>query len=139
MLDAARMTDGTRVRRRAFAGALALGIVIAFAVAVPLNIYLPYHLGAVGHMDYWMTQGSPQQHFRRLRAVFRIAEPAAHRLVLADADVFRRRRRDDGLPDLDADGVLLVAAASAGLCAVRGRGARLSSGFPACWPGCSNR
>ena len=59
MLDAARISDGTRVRRRAFAGALALGIVIAFAVAVPLNIYLPYHLGANGHMDYWMEQGSP--------------------------------------------------------------------------------
>ncbi len=59
MLDAARISDGTRVRRRAFAGALALGVVIAFAVAVPLNIYLPYHLGANGHMDYWMEQGSP--------------------------------------------------------------------------------
>ena len=59
MLDAARISDGTRVRRRAFAGALALGVMIAFAVAVPLNIYLPYHLGANGHMDYWMEQGSP--------------------------------------------------------------------------------
>jgi hypothetical protein len=59
MLDAARISDGTRVRRRAFAGALALGVVIAFAVAVPLNIYLPYHLGANGHMDAWMEQGSP--------------------------------------------------------------------------------
>ena len=71
MLDAARMTDGTRIRRRAFAGVLALGIVIAFAVAVPLNIYLPYHFGANGHMDQWMEQGSPtltlndyQQHFK---------------------------------------------------------------------------
>jgi hypothetical protein len=59
MLDAARISDGTRVRRGAFAGALALGVVIAFAVAVPLNIYLPYHLGANGHMDAWMEQGSP--------------------------------------------------------------------------------
>ena len=59
MLDAARITDGTRVRRGAFAGILALGVVIAFAVAVPLNIYLPYHLGANGHMDNWMEQGSP--------------------------------------------------------------------------------
>jgi len=59
MLDAARISDGTRVRRRAFAGALALGVVLAFAVAVPLNIYLPYHLGANGHMDSWMEQGSP--------------------------------------------------------------------------------
>ena len=59
MLDAARISDGTRIRRGAFAGALALGVVIAFAVAVPLNIYLPYHLGANGHMDHWMEQGSP--------------------------------------------------------------------------------
>jgi hypothetical protein len=71
MLDAARMTDGTRVRRRSFAGALAVGIVIAFCVAVPLNIYLPYHLGGNGHMDAWMEQGSPgltlsdyQQYFK---------------------------------------------------------------------------
>ncbi len=63
MLDAARLTDGARVRRRSFVGALALGIVLAFAVAVPLDIYLPYHLGAVGHMDNWMTQLSPQQTF----------------------------------------------------------------------------
>ena len=59
MLDAARISDGTRVRWGAFAGALALGVVIAFAVAVPLNIALPYHLGANGHMDFWMEQGSP--------------------------------------------------------------------------------
>ena len=59
MMDAARITDGTRIRRRSFAGVLALGVVIAFAVAVPLNIYLPYHLGANGHMDFWMEQGSP--------------------------------------------------------------------------------
>jgi len=71
MLDAARISDGTRVRRSAFAGALAVGVVIAFAVAVPLNIYLPYHLGANGHMDAWMEQGSPgltltdyQQYFK---------------------------------------------------------------------------
>jgi hypothetical protein len=40
-------------------------------VAAPLNIYLPYHLGALGHMDEWMEHGSPglafvdyQQYFR---------------------------------------------------------------------------
>jgi hypothetical protein len=59
LLDSARITDGARVPRRAFAGALALGILVAFAVAVPLNILLPYHLGANGHMDGWMESGSP--------------------------------------------------------------------------------
>ena len=75
MLDSARMTDGTRVRRRAFAGALALGIVIAFAVAVPLNVYLPYHLGASGHMDFWMEQGSPGLTFGDYQQYFRAGTP----------------------------------------------------------------
>ncbi len=65
MLDTARMSDGARtanggrVCRRAFAGALALGILIAFCVAVPMEIAIPYRLGANGHMENWMTQGSP--------------------------------------------------------------------------------
>ncbi len=57
-LDAGRLTDGTRVRRRSFAGALVLGIVVALLVAGGLNISLPYHLGA-NTMDWWMEHGSP--------------------------------------------------------------------------------
>lgn len=47
MLDTARIADSTEVRRRAFVKALALGIGLALVVAVALNIYLPYHLGAL--------------------------------------------------------------------------------------------
>ena len=57
-LDVGRLTDGARVRRRSFAGALILGVVIALIVAGGLNIYLPYHLGA-NTMDSWMEHGSP--------------------------------------------------------------------------------
>jgi hypothetical protein len=57
-LDASRLSDGTRVRRRSFAGILLLGVLIALVVAGGLNIYLPYHLGA-NTMDPWMeTQSS---------------------------------------------------------------------------------
>jgi len=75
-LDAARISDATNVRRRAFAAALALGVVVAFAVAVPLNVYLPYHLGASGHMDGWMEQGSPGLTFGDYSQYFK-ASPAA--------------------------------------------------------------
>jgi len=77
MMDSARMSDGTKVRRRAFTGALALGIVIAFAVAVPLEIYLSYHLGAVGHMDPWMMQGSPVQTFAAYAPYFQAQDAPA--------------------------------------------------------------
>jgi hypothetical protein len=57
-LDAGRLTDGARVRRRSFAGALVLGVAIALVVAGGLNIALPYHLGG-NTMDWWMEHGSP--------------------------------------------------------------------------------
>ncbi len=56
-LDSARMAGGTRVRRRSFAGALALGIAVALVVAVFFNVSLPYHIGAL-KMDTWMEQGN---------------------------------------------------------------------------------
>ena len=57
-LDAGRLSDGTTVRRRAFTGALVVGILVALVVAVGLNIYLPYARGA-NTMDPWMEHGSP--------------------------------------------------------------------------------
>lgn len=59
MLDSLRIADGTNIRRRQFVGVLALGIALAFVIAVGLNIALPYTLGAV-RMDGWMEQGSPR-------------------------------------------------------------------------------
>ena len=52
MMDSARMTDGTNVRRRSFVGVLALGIGVAFVTAVALNIALPYHIGALNMDGY---------------------------------------------------------------------------------------
>ena len=75
MLDASRISDGSKVQRRALAGALALGIIIAFAVAVPLNIYLPYHIGALGHMDGWMETGSPGLAFNDYQQYFKNSPP----------------------------------------------------------------
>ena len=57
-LDAARIADGTNVRRRSLAGALVLGVLVAVAVAGALNIYLPYHL-AGNTMDGTLEQAHP--------------------------------------------------------------------------------
>ena len=74
MLDASRMSDGTNLRRRSLVGALALGIVVAFAVAIPLNIYLPYHLGAL-RMDDYMEQGQPTNGFTDYAPAFQAQNP----------------------------------------------------------------
>lgn len=55
MLDSTRLADATPLRRRPFAGSIILGVVVAIVVAVGLNIYLPYNLGAV-RMDAEMEQ-----------------------------------------------------------------------------------
>lgn len=68
-MDAARISDGTRVRRRSFAGVLIAGVVIALVVAGALNIVLPYHLGA-NTMDPWMENGSPTQTFTDYQPYF---------------------------------------------------------------------
>lgn len=57
MLDSARMADGTRVRRRSFAGIWILGIVIALVVSIWWNIYEPYTFGAT-NMDGWLESGA---------------------------------------------------------------------------------
>lgn len=61
-LDSARISGGTRIKRRSFAGALVLGILVAFAVAVFFNVSLPYHIGAL-KMDGWMEQGNSRYTF----------------------------------------------------------------------------
>lgn len=63
MLDAAKISDSTNIRRRSFLGVLALGIVTSFVAAVALNIFLPYHIGAT-KMDPWMEAGSPSMTFQ---------------------------------------------------------------------------
>ncbi len=74
MLDAARLSDGTNIRRRSFLWALVLGIVLAFAVAVPLNIYLPYHLGAL-KMDSTLEEVHPQWGFSDYAPAFQAQNP----------------------------------------------------------------
>ncbi len=72
-LDSARIAGGTQVRRRSFAGALVLGIIVAFVVAVSLNVSLPYHIGAL-KMDGWMEQGNSRYTFNDTSA-FAAAPP----------------------------------------------------------------
>ena len=57
-VDSLRIADGTRVPRRAFAGILALGVLVSTVVAVALNIGLPYTHGAL-QLDSYMEQVSP--------------------------------------------------------------------------------
>ena len=74
MLDASRLSDGTNIRRRSFVWALVLGIVLAFAVAVPLNISLPYHLGAL-KMDNTLEEVHPQWGFSDYAPAFQAQNP----------------------------------------------------------------
>ena len=69
LLDGARLADGTRVRRRAFAGVFALGMGLALVLAVGLNVYFPYHIGA-GSMDWWLESGSSRFIFQNNAAGF---------------------------------------------------------------------
>jgi hypothetical protein len=58
LLDSARLADSVKLNRRQLTGALAVGILVALCVAVPLQIYLPYVKSGV-KMDGWMMHGSP--------------------------------------------------------------------------------
>ena len=64
MLDSAKIGDAVRLRPRALMSALLIGIIVAIAVAGPLQIYLPYTYGGE-RMDYWMENLSPQTQFTR--------------------------------------------------------------------------
>ena len=74
MVDSARLSDGTNIRRRSFVAALVLGVILAFAVAVPLNIYLPYHLGAL-RMDNYLEQVQPTWGFSDYAPAFQAQNP----------------------------------------------------------------
>lgn len=79
MLDSMRIADGTKIRRRAFAGILAYAILLSIAIAVILNIYVPYRLGGT-RLDMWMEQLSPSLSWNDYQSYFaprQIADPAA--------------------------------------------------------------
>jgi len=61
-MDSAKISDGSTVSRRSFTFALVIGVITAFVVACLLNIYLPYHLGAL-KMDSWIEQGNSRWTF----------------------------------------------------------------------------
>jgi len=65
--------SGGRVNRRGFAGALLLGVFIALSISIALNIYLPYHAGALS-MDSWMEQGSSRWNFAQYAQSFAQAD-----------------------------------------------------------------
>lgn len=64
ILDSAQIGRGIGVRARTLLIALVTGIVVALAVAGPLQIWLPYNYGGQ-KMDYWMESLSPQSQFTR--------------------------------------------------------------------------
>jgi len=57
-LDASKIVDHTRFSRRTLARALAVGVALAFVIAVALNISIPYHRGA-NSMDSYLEKASP--------------------------------------------------------------------------------
>ena len=62
MLDSMRIADGTRIRRRAFAGLLSFSVLLAIVIALYINMTTDYHLG-VNRLDAWMGTYSPQLSF----------------------------------------------------------------------------
>ncbi len=118
MLDAARVSDGARVRRRSFVAALVIGIFVAFLVAVPLDIYLPYHLGAVGHMDPTVIQGHPTFTFSAYAGNFQAGNPLPAGASWQMPTFFGVGVAVTLLLTGHAERLFLVAAASAGLRAV---------------------
>lgn len=58
MLDCAKISDSAAGGRRRLAGLLSFGIGLAFVLAVGLNIWFPYHIGA-NKMDGYLEQYSP--------------------------------------------------------------------------------
>jgi len=63
MLDAMRIADGTRIRRRAFAGILSFGVLLSIGIAIYINLTTSYQLGA-NRLDPWMGTYSPQLSFQ---------------------------------------------------------------------------
>jgi hypothetical protein len=79
MLDSMRISDGTRIRRRAFAGYLVLGMALSLVIAVYLNIKWPYMDGAL-RLDMWMEQQSPVYSFNEYTPYFspkQVLDPSA--------------------------------------------------------------
>ena len=81
MLDAARISDGARVRRRSFVGALVVGILIAFLVAVPLDILPAVPPRGAGEDGPHGGAGPPDVHLQRLRGQHTDGDPAASRAL----------------------------------------------------------
>jgi hypothetical protein len=69
MLDSARLADGSRMSRRSLVWAVVCGILVALAVAVPLQLYEAYTVHG-GSMDWWMMIGSPETTFTSYAADF---------------------------------------------------------------------
>jgi hypothetical protein len=74
LMDAARISDGTRYRRRSFFGVLVAAIGLALVIAVLLNIAIPYHIGA-SQMDPYMEQAAPTNSFRDYAPYFGQGQP----------------------------------------------------------------
>jgi hypothetical protein len=62
MLDSMRIADGTRIRRRVFAGILSFSVILSMVVAVIVVMTTAYSVGA-SRLDPWMGTYSPQLSF----------------------------------------------------------------------------
>ncbi len=73
-LDAARFSDGVRVRRRSLIGVFILSILLAMLVSGYLHIALPYRLGAVSMYSY-VYRGNPVWAFNDAATVLNGSRP----------------------------------------------------------------
>ena len=62
MLDSMRIADGTKIKRRVFAGLLSFAVILSMVIAIYINMTTTYQLGA-SRLDPWMGTYSPQLSF----------------------------------------------------------------------------
>jgi len=73
-LDATRLGDGVRIKRRSLVGVFTLAIVVAVLVGGYLHLVLPYRIGGLS-MYYYVYQGNARRVFVDTRAVMNRAAP----------------------------------------------------------------
>ena len=62
MLDSSYLGDRVGMQRRSLGKVIALGVLLAALIAIPLQLFITYKIHAL-RMDVWMMQGSPKTQF----------------------------------------------------------------------------
>ena len=83
-LDGLKVSDEVRLNRRHLLLAMAIAIVLAYGAGIVIQLWLPYHEGAVG-MYHYVYQGNPLWSFQDYAPAMEMQEPYDWRLPIAFA------------------------------------------------------